>query len=543
MKFSRKNRIAVSIIPAIMITGGSYLFWPLEDDEKYNIRWDQDKLAYKESFLNQIRVDEGVDRPNIIIIMADDLGKSEVSIYGNSNVPTPHIDSIALEGVNFTEGYITSPICSPSRAGLITGRYQQRFGYEVQPHDRYPRNMLEFLGFKYFVDTDGWNLPDLDEISYPDQVNIDRQGLPPSEITIGELFQAYGYKTAMIGKWHLGYGEHAQPHKRGFDYTFGFYEAYSWYVNDMGNDEVIGHHHDLFIDPYIWGKERTGTAAITRNGQVIEDEGYLTDRIAEESVSFIEEYKDQPFLLYVPFNAPHTPFQVTRKYYDRFPGIADHNKRVYYAMISALDDAVGMITQKIKEEKLEENTLIFFLSDNGGATYTQATTNHPLKGGKMSDFEGGLNIPLMMKWQGHIEGGTVYSKPISSLDIFSTACAAAGIITPKDRLYDGVDLIPFVNGQVGDEPHKAIFWRAEYNKIMRKGKWKLIMNDLSGYQLLYNLESDKIESKNLSSQYPEIVSELKADFNNWSSTLAQPLWPRIMDYEYTIDGEVYTFSN
>lgn len=537
------KRTKISLIPLILFTGGSYFFWPLEDAAKYEINWDENKIAFKKQFLDRLEPDDSMARPNIIIMMADDLGKSEVSIYGHSKVSTPNIDSIGIEGVTFTDGYVTSPICSPSRAGMLTGRYQQRFGYEVQPHDRYPHNMLEFLGFKYFVDTDGWNLPDIDEISYPTQEEIDKQGLPPSEITLGELLQPVGYQTAMIGKWHLGYGDHAVPHNRGFDYAYGFYEAFSWYVDDVKNPDVVGHHHDLFIDPYIWGKERSGTAAITRNGEVVIEEEYLTDKIGSEAVQFIEENKNQPFLLYIPFNAPHTPFQVTRKYYDRFPHIDDENKRVYYAMISAMDDAIGSIMDKVKKERLEENTIVFFLSDNGGATYTNATTNHPLKGGKMSDFEGGLNVPFLMKWKGQIPEGITYSKPVSSLDVFVTAAEIAGIPLPNDRKYDGVNLVPFLTGENIGKPHEAIYWRAEYNKIIRKGDWKLIMNELNGYELLYDLKSDKEEKQNVIAEYPEVVADLKAGFKSWNRTLSKPLWPRIMDYEYTIDGEVYTFSN
>lgn len=541
MPLSRRAKI--SLIPFVLVIGGSYLFWPLEDKEKYQINWDQDKWDFKKNYLAQLKPTDTASRPNIIIMMADDLGKGEVSLYGDSNVPTPNIDAIGLEGVTFTEGYVTSPICSPSRAGLLTGRYQQRFGFEVQPHDRYPHNMMEFLGFKYLVKTDGWNLPDLEEISYPSQEEIDKQGLPPSEITLGELLNPMGYNTAMIGKWHLGYGDHALPHKRGFDYAFGFYEAFSWYFNDVEAPDVRSHHHDLFIDPYIWGKERTGTAAITRNGIEVIEEEYLTDKIAKEAVQFIEQNKEDPFMLYVPFNAPHTPFQVTKKYYDRFPQIEDENRRIYYAMISALDDAVGEIMMKVKETGLEENTLIFFLSDNGGATYTQATTNYPLKGGKMSDFEGGLNVPFVMKWKGQIPKGQTYDRPVSSMDVFGTAAEVTGVQLPEDRIFDGVNLLPFVKGDIKTDPHEAIFWRAEYNKIIRKGDWKLIMNDLSGYELLYNLKVDKNEHQNVIVDNPDVVKELKKDYSTWNSTLKEPLWPMIMDYEYTIDGETYTFSN
>ena len=541
MKLNRTTKI--SLIPLFVAAIGSYLFWPLVEEEKYRIKWDEELIESKDQYLQSLKSNDSIRRPNVIVMMADDLGKAEVSAYGNSRVPTPNIDAIGANGVIFKEGYVTSAICSPSRAGLLTGRYQQRFGYEVQPHDRYPRNMLEFYGFKYFVDTDGWNLPDLETISYPAQEDIDKQGLPPSEITLAELLQAIGYKTAMVGKWHLGYGDHALPHNRGFEHAFGFYEAFSWYFNDVEQPDVVSHHHDLFIDPYIWGKERTGTSAITLNGEEVIVEEYLTDRIARESVEFIDKNAESPFFLYIPFNAPHTPFQVSKKYYDRFPDIEDVNKRVYYGMISAMDDAVGSIIGKLRDEQLEENTIIFFLSDNGGATYTQATTNAPLKGGKMSDFEGGLNIPFLAQWKGTIPEGQTYDEPISSLDIFATAVGQAGIQLPTDRTYDGIDLVPYLTQEKEGTPHEALFWRAEYNKIIRKGEWKLIMNDLDDYELLYNLSSDKNETTNVVEQFPDVVSELKGDFEAWDTTLAKPLWPRIMDYDYVINGENYSYSN
>ncbi|MEQ9422857.1 MAG: sulfatase-like hydrolase/transferase [Cyclobacteriaceae bacterium] len=540
---SPKQKKNLIIIVLSMSAIAVHLFWPLADSEKFKIEWDQEMIDFKQDYLANLSISDSVKRPNIIIMMADDLGKGEVSIYGHSRVPTPNIDAIGNDGVTFTEGYITSPICSPSRAGLLTGRYQQRFGFEVQPHDRYPRNMLEFLGFKYFVDTNGWNLPDLDEVAYPDQENIDKQGLPPSEITIAELLKPLGYKTGLIGKWHLGYGDHSVPHTRGFDYSYSFYEAFTWYVDDVEKPEVKSIHHDLFIDPYIWDKKRIGTCAIRRNGDEIIEEEYLKDKFANEAVDFIERNKDQPFLLYVPFNAPHTPFQVTKKYYDRFPEVEDENKRIYYAMISAMDDAVGAIHQKIKDEGLEENTMIFFLSDNGGATYTKATINEPLKGGKMSDFEGGLNVPFLMKWKGRIEEGKVYEHPVSSVDVLSTSIAPLGIDLPNDRVYDGVNLVEFVKSDSLGSAHESIYWRAEYNRVIRKGDWKLVMNDLSGYELLYNLKSDKEEQQNVFDSYPDVVTNLKRDYENWASQLAKPLWPMIMDYTYEIDGEEYTFSN
>lgn len=534
---TRKFWLTVIFILGTLI---AFLLYPLSSN-KWEFEFDAEKLNFKQKFLSSLETPDSSDkRPNIIIILADDLGKTDISLYGSKFVKTPYIDGIGHNGVVCTEGYVTSPICSPSRASMLTGRYQQRFGYEVQPQNRYPRNRLEYYFFKYLMDTGNWIVRSED--SYPTQDAINNQGLPPTEITLAELLQNVGYRTGIIGKWHLGFkNDIFLPNNFGFDYQYGFYEAFSMYA-DTTDKNIINQHHTDFTDWYIWGQGRKGGFAIRRNDVIIEEKEYVTTKIAKEAINFIDRNKENPFFLYVPFNAPHTPFQVTKEYFDQFSHIQDRNKRVYYAMIKALDDAVGMILQKLKEDGLEENTIIFFASDNGGAVYTQATTNAPLKGGKISPFEGGLNVPLMIQWKTQIPSGLVYQHLVNVMDFFKTAVDLAQVNLPTDRTYDGVNLIPFITGKVKEKPHPALYWRSPSCKAIRKDNWKLITN--RGEVLLYNMADDKEEKQNLAQQYPDVVQELMQAIAHWEKGLISPLWPQIMDYRFVISKEeeyIFTF--
>ncbi len=518
----------------------AYLLWPLTS-EKYHIEYDQKKIAYKQNFLtlSPANYQAPKSKPNIIYILADDLGKTDISLYGSPHVQTPHMDSIGYQGAICTEGYVTSPICSPSRAGILTGRYQQRFGYELQPQSRYPHNLLEYYVFKYFIDTGHWVLTD--NTTFPRQEDIDKQGLPPSEISLGALLKKSGYHTASIGKWHLGHQADFQPLNRGFDYYFGFYEAFTLYA-DTTDPEIVNCYIDEFADRYMWSRGREGTCAIYQNQKVVEEDQYLTFKLAQEACDYMESHQEEPFFLYLPFSAPHTPLQAPKAYYDQFSHVKDKNKRVYYAMIKALDDAVGQIMQKLKALGLEENTLIMFASDNGGATYTLATDNAPLKGGKFSNFEGGINVPMMLKWKGNIPEGTVFEHPVNVLDLFATAIAASGSQLPEDRTYDGVNLLPYLNGEKKQAPHQALYWRSDYNRAIRQGDWKMILNDWQKTTLLYDMSKDKEEQENVAEQHPQVIIELKKQLENWEKGLGQPLWPSIMHYRFDIGEEDYFFA-
>jgi len=351
-----------------------------------------------------------------------------------------------------------------------------------------------------------------------------------------------GYTTGITGKWHLGHHRRLRPNERGFDYQYGFYGAFSLYTPDR---ETEGYPHfiqESFSAQYQWKGGRDGLGGIMLNDNEMEEEDYLTFAIRDQAMQFIEDNRDDPFFLYVPFSAPHVPFQAPQEYYDRFDHIKDDNKRVYYSMISALDDAIGDIHDKLEAEGLMESTMIVFISDNGGATYTGATDNGPLKGGKLNQFEGGINVPFAIKWKGHIEPETVYPYPVSSLDIFTTAAQAASIPLPKDRVYDGVDLIPYINNNIAGSPHDELYWRADHVWVMRKGIYKLIMSNRDGWVELYNLKTDKSEKYNRRDEYPEIVRSMIMQHQQWQLGLpSKPLWPKFMDYRFMIDGEEYLF--
>jgi len=525
------------VFAVLFVATLAYLLYPLSSP-RFHIVVDAAKLRARQRYLAEVpRVDPSRPRPNVVLILADDLGKTDITTY-DGWVPTPRIDAIGREGATCTEGYITSPICSPSRAGLMTGRYQQRFGHELQPHERYPRNRLQYYVFKYLLVHGDFRVADL--IAFPRFEDILEQGLPVSEVTLAEVLRRQGYRTAIMGKWHLGsFGDHI-PIRRGFDYHYGFYEAHTLYA-DPADPDIVNQRNDDFTDRHIWHEGRHGNCALRRNGDVVDDKVYLTEKIADESVRWLEANAAGPFFLYVPFNAPHTPFQVPRRYYDRFTRITNPSRRIYAAMIAALDDAVGRIMDTLARLGLDENTLVFFLSDNGGATYTGATDNAPLRGGKFTNFEGGINVPFLVRWRDTIPAGAACTHAVSALDVFATAVDAAGADLPSDRPYDGVSLLPYLTGRTAAPPHGALFWRAEYHKAIRKGDWKLVKDEMSRRTVLYDLATDKGERRNLAAAHPEVVRELEQALTRWENEMVSPLWPRVMDFRFVDGEEVYFF--
>lgn len=357
---------------------------------------------------------------------------------------------------------------------------------------------------------------------YPTSASQASQGMRQSEITFAEMAKTQGYATAAIGKWHLGHAPDLVPNARGFDYFYGFLHGASLY-SPLDDPDIIYHHHGNIVDIVARIMKRKGLRAIQRNGEVIEERTYLTRKFAQESCAFIEKNKDNPFVLYVPFNAPHEPFQAPEEHYNRFSHVQDANKRTYYAMISSLDDAVGEIVNKVRDTGLEENTIIFFISDNGGATYTGATTNAPFKGGKLNQFEGGVNVPFTMTWKGTIPPGTVCTDLVSTLDVFTTIAANIYAPLPQDRIYDGIDLVQKVLKQ--QPSREALFWRSGSAKAERKGDWKLVISERTNKTWLYNLVEDISETNDLSRKEPEKVKELRADLAAWEREMIPPLWP------------------
>jgi arylsulfatase A-like enzyme len=269
---------------------------------------------------------------------------------------------------------------------------------------------------------------------------------------------------------------------------------------------------------------------------------YLTTRFAEEACQFIRQNDRHPFLLYLPFNAPHTPFQVPKSYADKFAHIKDKNKRVYYGMIAALDDAIGEILHQVKMSGIEENTLIFFTSDNGGATYTGATSNGDLNGGKITNFEGGLNVPFIIKWKGILEPGKTYNYPVSLMDVFTTSIAAGHIPMPQNYALDGIDIMPHLSGMKTQAPHEYLFWRTGFNKTVRNGKWKLIVNSRDDFLMLYDMGSDRQEKYDLKHRHPDIVNHLLKKLTVWEEGMKLPAWPGVMEYEEEINGVKMRFA-
>ncbi|MFC2102271.1 sulfatase-like hydrolase/transferase [Bacteroidota bacterium] len=510
----------------------------------WKIRWDKEKLAEKASFLKGLQQENEdsqlASRPNVILIMADDLGKYDVSTYGATHIQTPNIDRIAAEGVLFENAYVTAPICSPSRAAILTGKYPQRYGFETQPMEYYPSNIVEYSAGKNASFLGDWKVATLP--SYPNEWEISKQGIPLPETTLAELMQAAGYRTAIMGKWHLGAGKTQIPNKRGFEEQYGFYGAFSLYTPSQ---KTPGYQHfiqDDFSSQYQWNMKRRSTAAIRKNNRVVKEEKYLTFAIRDQAIRYLEANRDTSFFLYIPFSAPHVPFQAPQEYCDRFAHVKDPNKQVYYAMIAAMDDAIGDILDKVKELGLEENTIIWFISDNGGASYTGATDNGPLKGGKLTYFEGGINVPFAMKWKGHLPEGTIFKPAVSALDIFATTTAQCDIRLPEGTHLDGVDLIPFIKGQATGIPHEKLFWRADHIRAVQTDDWKMLMSARDKWLRLYNLKTDKSETIDLQYENPETLKKLLDYFEEWNSSLpSKPMWPRIMDRKFILGGEEYYF--
>lgn len=410
-------------------------------------------------------------KPNVVLIVADDLGYADVGCQGLSkDVKTPHIDSIAAGGVRFTNGYVSGPVCSPTRAGLLTGEYQQRFGFEQNPqksaHDLF--------------------------------------GLPLDEVLLPQPLKQAGYATGMFGKWHLGSKAGMAPHERGFDEFFGFLGGAHRYIK---NDAP-----------------QTDDNAIQRNGKAVGETEYLTDAFTREAVSFVERHKDQPFFLYLPYNAPHSPMQAPEKYLSRFPDDKDEKRRTFLAMLSAVDDGVGEVMAKLREHKLEEDTLVIFISDNGGPTQGNGSLNTPLRGIKGETLEGGVRVPFMMQWKGRLPAGKVDDRMVVQLDLFPTILAAGGGSIAEGRAGDGKDLVPFLAGENKDTIHESLFWRFGPRRAIRSGDWKLQWNgDETPH--LYNLVNDIGEANDVAVDNPQVVAPLMAEWKAWDATLMKPRWP------------------
>lgn len=423
------------------------------------------------------------NHPNVIVIMTDDLGYVDVGFNGSVEIPTPNIDRIAQHGVKFTNGYTPYSVCSPSRAGFITGRYQQRFGYERNAQYR------------------------------PNDPNM---GLPQTEKTIPEVIGQVGYTSGVIGKWHLGAHISNHPLNRGFDFFYGHLGGGHRYFPEELTIEDSYSINDEPLSYRTW---------IMRDHQSEKTDEYLTDEFSNEAVKFVEKNKEGPFFLYLAYNAPHGPLQATQKYLDRFDHIEGKKRKTYAAMVSAVDDGVGRILDRLESLEIAENTMIFFLSDNGGPEPNNASNNGPLREGKSSIYEGGNRVPFAMQWTAQI-APMVYEYPISSLDILPTIAALTHAPLPADKPLDGVNIIPFLKGEKQGRPHQTLYVRKFDNDLysVRDGDMKLVTKKKNSVKELYNLQEDLGEENDLADAFPEEVKRLDSLRQNWDSQLIDPIF-------------------
>jgi arylsulfatase B len=452
-------------------------------------------------------------KPNILFIVADDLGYGELGCCGGKGIPTPHIDSLAAGGARFTNGYVTAPFCAASRAALMTGRYQTRFGFEFNP-----------IGAKNAA-------PSI--------------GLPVEEKTIADRLQDSGYTTALVGKWHLGGTAPFHPQRRGFDEFFGFLHEGHYFVPPPWHGVTTWLRRKTLPDGgkgrwtspdgrIVWSThlgynehEYDTDNPILRSSQPVDEKANLTDAFTREACDFIGRHKAQPFFLYLAYNAVHSPMQGADSYMRKFAHIEDIHRRIFAAMLAHLDDSVGKILAQLRESGVADNTLVVFLSDNGGPTKELTSSNAPLRGGKGELWEGGIRVPFIMSWKGKIPAARVVDAPVTSMDATATALKVAGALAPvrsarAEATLDGIDLLPMLTDQDGRAPDRTLFWRVGKKNALRSGNWKLI-RDGKDWQL-YDLAQDISETTDVATKEPVRVQQLSSLWDKWNAGQSEPLW-------------------
>jgi arylsulfatase A-like enzyme len=421
--------------------------------------------------------------PNILIILADDLGYADVGIHGCKDIPTPNIDALAARGVRCSNGYSSHPYCSPMRAGLMACRYQHRFGY-------------------------------VNNVAFDPQ--NPRIGIPVSEKTIASRLRDAGYETGMAGKWHLGASHAHHPNRRGFDFFYGF----------------LGGGHDYFEVDSRKPMHEGYQYPLDHNGRAENLDAYLTDVLTDQAVGFIERSSrapdDQPFFFYLAYNAPHGPLQAPAEDLAKFASIEDKRRRTYAAMVHAMDRGIGKVIASLDANGLREDTIVFFLSDNGGPSSANASSNAPLRGDKGDVFEGGVRVPFVVSWPGKLPEGKVYDQPVISIDISRTALELAGAkIVPK---LEGVNLSPFLSGARSDPPHEALFWWSGDKWAVRSGEWKLLREKGMVEPQLFQLSNDIAEEDDRASSDPDRTASLRSRYEAWSEGNDQSLFPGYREY-------------
>ena len=446
-------------------------------------------------------------RPNVIFIVVDDLGYGELGCYGGKDIPTPHLDSLAASGARFTNGYVTAPFCAASRAALMTGRYQTRFGFEFNP-----------IGAKNAA-------PGI--------------GLPVAEKTVADRLRDAGYATGLVGKWHLGGTAPFHPQRRGFDEFFGFLHEGHYFVQPPWQGVTTWLRRKTLPDGgqgrwtapdgrIVWSThlgynehEYDTDNPLLRSSQPVDEKGNLTDVFTREACDFIGRHRSQPFFLYLAYNAVHSPMQGADDWMEKFAHIKDIQRRIFAAMLAHLDDSVGKVLAQLRESGTEENTLVFFVSDNGGPTKELTSSNALLRGEKGDLWEGGIRVPFIVSWKGHVPAGRVIDAPVVSIDVTATALELAGVGASQAKL-DGISLMPVLTGKTAEMAERPLFWRVGELNAVRSGDWKLIRNGKEWK--LYDLAHDISESTNLATKEPSRVRQMLALWDHWNGEQIEPLW-------------------
>ena len=441
-------------------------------------------------------------KPNIIVIVADDLGYGDLSAYG-SPYATPNIDKLAKDGVKFTQGYVTAALCSPSRAGMMTGRYQQRFGHEYQLYS---------------------------------PVNNAQSGIDAGQPTLARSLRAAGYRTALYGKWHLGVAPERHPLRMGFDEFFGIMGGQTPYISAERPDVVSSPAPDKAPQDYVRGP----SSAFQEAGKPVDLTEYATTAFTDRALGFIDRNKAAPFFLMMTYTAPHTPLQATKAQMGKVAGVADPELHLYRTVINELDIGVGQIRDRLAKNGLTDNTLIVFISDNGCPDYVKdVCSNTPLNAWKRYLTEGGVRVPYMISWPARIRGGRTFDGVVSSLDIFPTAVAAAGGQGDAAQPTDGRDLLPYLQGKASGAPHDKLYWRSLPSYAIRSGDWKLVVNASPKGEtvtMLFDLTKDRSEKRDVAPQHPDVVARLNREWKAWSDTLAAPRWPTAREFDVEING-------
>ena len=503
-----------------------YRYSSVEVSEPRDIPWQQGPSVSTTTNLER--------PPNIILIVADDLGYNDISTFGGGIVQTPNIDRLAKEGAVFNQSYSGASTCAPSRAMMMTGRYPTRTGFEFTPT---PAGMGKAVSFiSGGMDN---NLPPgfYDEEMEANQPPYQLKGLPPEEITIAETLKDSGYYTAHIGKWHLGNDNGMAPHEQGFDdsllMTSGLY---------LPEDDLNVVNAKIPFDPidkFLWKAMTYSNSFNSGDGNRFKPKGYLTDYWTDESINVIKANKNRPFFLYLAHWGPHTPLQATREDYEAVGDIRPHRKRVYAAMVRAIDRSVGRVLDTLDQEGLADNTLVMFTSDNGGAGYIGIPeVNQPFRGWKITMFEGGLRVPMMIKWPSKITAGTVVDTPVAHIDVMPTLAAAAASQSKATEI-DGVNILPLATSQ-GDQnwDRETLFWQNGHYQVVRHGDWKLQVNDrpTDGLQhWLFDLAKDPTEQNNLAAVRQDKVNELKGLLVDHQANAVGALYPATTQMPVMVD--------